>query len=502
MDGKEVELKLAVSPEALVRLKRHPAVKEHQRGRAASSRLRSVYYDTPERTLSAAGITVRLRTAGRQYLQTVKTAGSRASGLFARHEWEAPVQTEQLDHALLRATGLEPLQDQAVLDALTPLFATSVNRTLYALHGEGWEVELGFDVGEIAAGDATEAICEVELELRQGNPAHLFALARRMADDVPMRLMAHSKSDRGHELAVAATPKAVKARPVSLHAEMSTAEAFQTIARNCLHHLLANERNLVDHDDPEAVHQMRVALRRLRSALGIFREQVESPRLDEIKAGMKWLLGALGPARDAEVFLAEIVDPVVERHAGQTALLALQEHWRQHRIHAQAVAREAVRDRRFTLLLLDMGAWIEEGIQELPTPLPAFADVTLSKLLRKMRKAGGKDLRQLDPHHLHQVRIKGKRLRYGCEFFAPLYRKAETKDFLAILSELQDVLGEINDIAVAGERLAGQQQRAEQAWAAGTVAGWHEARRPVLFKPAQKAWKALRKHKAFWRKSP
>lgn len=505
MDGQEIELKLAIPPACMVRLKRHPAVTEHRQARPVSTRLRSIYYDTPDRRLARAGITVRLRLAGRKRLQTVKTAGTRASGLFSRREWEAAVTAEQPDTAMLRATGLPPLQDEAVLAALVPLFTTTVSRTAYQLRGEGWQVELALDQGEITAGDHREIICEAELELREGAPPHLFALARRIVETIPARLLAQSKSDRGHDLAAGITPGPVKAPPVALHGGMTAGEAFAAIARNCLHHLLANERALVERDDPEAIHQMRVALRRLRSAFGIFRPLIQGPDLDRLKGEIKWLLGLLGPARDAEVFLAEIVDPVVLGHPGHGGLQALQARWRDQRAQEQARARTAVAERRFTTLLLDLGAWIENAawvenpLLAADSPLPAFAAATLDKLSRKMRKAGGKDLRALAPHHRHRVRIMGKRLRYAGEFFTPLYRKSDAKKYLAILAELQDLLGEANDMAVAGPRLASLHHHDDLAWAAGMVTGWHEARSPDLLLRAQKAWKRLLGEKKFWR---
>lgn len=506
MNGTEIELKLAVSPQALESLKRHPAIKDNQRGKAVTKRLRSVYYDTSDRILSKAGITTRLRGVGHSQVQTVKTAGTRASGLFSRPEWETPVSGGGLDLAGLRATGLAPFQDQAVTGALTPIFTTEISRRIYRLGGEGWQVELALDQGEILAGSEREAVCEVELELLEGPTSHLFALARQIAESVPARLQTLSKSDRGHDLTAGRKPMAVKSKPVSLSADTEIAEAFRLIARNCLHHLLANEPSLTLHGDAEAVHQMRVALRRLRSALKVFRPLVEGEDLARIKAEIKWLLAQLGPARDTEVFLAEIIDPVAANHPDHAGFRALHHHWADRRDHELKAALAAVKDRRFTGLLLDLGAWVESGdwCQDkdrplLHDPLAPFARKVLDRQARRMRKAAGKNVSKLAPARLHEVRILGKQLRYAGEFFAPLYG-SKAKAFLSVLADLQDVLGEINDIAVAGPHLAACHHLGDQAWAAGMVAGWHEARRPGLVAVADKAWKSLRKHKLFWRK--
>ncbi|MCR6632464.1 MAG: CHAD domain-containing protein [Magnetospirillum sp.] len=322
--------------------------------------------------------------------------------------------------------------------------------------------------------------------------------------------MATSKSDRGHTLAAGREPAAVKARPVELSADMPLAEAFRAVARNCLHHLLANERALLAHGDGEAVHQMRVALRRLRSALKVFRPLVDGPQLNALKEEVRWLLDLLGPARDAEVFLAEIIDPVVKGLPDRTGLSTLRDHWRAERQADLEAARQAVENRRFTLLLLDLGAWVEAGDWSSDAALPGFAHRNdalgpfargvLDRLARKLHKAGGRHLAALAPPDLHQVRIHGKRLRYAGEFFAPLHAKSEAKAYLGALADLQDRLGEINDIAVAGPRLAGCHHLGDAAWAAGLVTGWHEARRPALIAAADELWTDFRKVRKFWRK--
>jgi len=508
MDGKEVELKLAVPRESLERLKRAGAVTRHRQGKSATKRLRSIYYDTPERELAAAGITLRLRETGSARVQTIKTTGDRASGLFSRDEWEQPLSGQGLDIAMMRATGLPLLLQDGLAERLAPVFATEIKRHMIPLGGENWQAELALDDGEIVAGPLREPIAEVELELREGSPNCLFQLAHDIAELVPARLLTLSKSDRGYALAGGSAPVPVKSKPVALDDGMDLAEAFRAIARNCLQHLLANERALVEAGNPEAVHQMRVALRRLRSALKLFRPLVQGPQLAQMRAEITWLLAILGPARDSEVFVSEIIDPVLEEHSAQAGLAELRHHWDERRAHDFTAAMAGVQDRRFTALMLDLGAWVEAGDWcsdpdlrghalkgELVAP---FAGQMLGKQARRMGKAAGKRLAKLSPSHLHEVRILGKQLRYACEFFAPLYGKA-AKPYLSVLADLQDVLGQINDIAVAGEKLAGGNHPQQHDFAAGMVAGWHQARRPKLIDAADKAWKALRREKRFWR---
>lgn len=504
MDGDEIELKLALSPEGLERLRRHPLVRTHTQGRPVTRPLTSIYYDTPDFALARAGVTVRVRVVGHRNVQTVKARGSRAAGLFARREWEAPVASKTVDVPMLRATGVPVLVEGDAAERLVPVFRTEIRRTARILAGDGWRLELALDHGSVRAGELSEEICEVELELLEGNPGHLFTLARSIVAAVPARLTTLSKSDRGYSLASGRPPAPVKARPVVVGREMSVAQGFQTVARNCLEHLLANEASLLA-GDGEAIHQMRVALRRLRSAVKVFRRVVNGPQLDELSGQTRWLLDHLGPARDGDVFLDEIVEPVVARYPGNPALAALRGRWRDVRDDAVATAVAAVADRRFTEILLAAGAWVEAGDwlggdqDTLDARLGPFAAAVLSKRHRRLLKAGGRRLAELGASDLHRVRILGKQMRYAGEFFAPLHPGKAARGFLASLAELQDVLGALNDIAVAEPRLVAGQLDGDQAWAAGVVAGWHEARRPALLETAEAAWRRFRKLEPFWR---
>lgn len=494
----EIELKLALAPGDFERVAALPAIAAASAGPPRTTRLVATYYDTPAKDLAQAGITVRVRTGGRKHVQTVKTAGTRMAGMFARGEWEEPLAAPALNHALLRNTGLAPLQDQTMLDALQPLFTTKVTRIIHRLVGEDWEVELALDKGAVIAGESRQPIAEVELELVRGPPACLHHLARAIVEAVPARLLTVSKSDRGHEVAAGLHPQPVKSKPVALNPDMNVADAFQAIAGNCLHQVLANERCLLDNGAPESIHQMRVALRRLRSAIKVFRPVVAGPQLDVARTEIAWLLSHLGPARDSHVFLDEIVAPC----AGNPVLDELHHYWSDiaEADHRRAV--ETVGGRRFTQLMLDLATWVESG-DWLTGERPARDQLVRpysARVLRKCRerlcKTGGKDLSGLPPEQLHRVRILGKQMRYAGEFFAPLYKAPDR--FLEKVTALQDMLGSLNDIAVAEARLGTLRHNPDLAWPAGVLNGWHQARRPALLKQAAKIWKRWRKTKTFW----
>lgn len=515
MDGREIELKLGMSPDDIALLSLSPPLSSDGEDPPPPRRLASIYFDTPDFALAAQGVSVRVRWTGDGLVQTVKAAGSGAAGLFDRPEWEQRLDRPIPDPDHLRATGLAVFADDALIRQLGPVFSTQVNRTIYRLGGDeqGWEVEAALDLGEVVAGSLSEPICEVEFELLRGSPDRLFRLARQVLDTVPARPLSISKSERGVKLATGDTNRPVKARVPHIGPELTAAAAFQTIARSCLDHLLVNERCLLATGDPEAIHQMRVALRRLRSAIRVFRPLVASPRLAsprlaEVKDDLRWLLKRLGPARDADVFLSDIIDPVVRDYPDDSGLAALRDHWRGDRDDRLDAAVAAVRDRRFAALVLDLTAWVEAGDwlgapgeptrRKLDAPIGPFALHRLGKTTRRMLRLGGDSLSRLTPEERHAVRILCKQTRYTAEFFAALVPRKQMKVFLGELAEVQDALGRLNDVAVAGPKLASGSSGGRHARAAGLVAGWHTARQAGMLAEAERAWKRVRTRDLPW----
>ncbi len=500
MGAGEIELKLILAPgdgDRLARLRRHFGAGPV---RLREQHLTTTYFDTSDRSLAAAGVAVRVRRIGRQRIQTIKAAGSQGGGLFQRPEWETVIHSDRPVAEPIIATGLSELSAKGLVDRLEPVFSTIVRRRTCLIGAADWEAELAIDDGEVVAGMRSSPINEAELELRRGHAGHLFSAALSIADHLPIRLTTESKSDRGHALACGAAIRPVKSKPLTLKPRQSIASAFQAIARNCLHQVLANQPALLEQGDPEAVHQMRVALRRLRSAIKVFAPVLPPPGLGTLSAELRWLLGHLGPARDGDVFLSEILAPVVAEHPHEKSLRTVDLYWRECRDRDFAAAKLAVADPRFPLLLLRLGEWIET----LDWPAAAgkgiapFARRILRRRLRRLKRAAGRSLIALTPEERHQVRILGKQLRYAGDFMASLFPAEPARAFLESLAQLQDLLGHLNDIAVAVPKLCAAHQSGRSAWAAGLVAGWHESRRPLLLDQAETAWKRLRKMDGFW----
>jgi inorganic triphosphatase YgiF len=140
---------------------------------------------------------------------------------------------------------------------------------------------------------------EVELELKTGKPDRLYHLALDLLRAVPKRISSLSKGERGYNLISPMSYSATRAQPLVLRKKDTVEAAFECIVQNCLAQIQGNELGVVKSDDAEPVHQMRVGIRRLRSALDLVEPLLVFPV--SLEAELKWIAGKLGAARDWEV---------------------------------------------------------------------------------------------------------------------------------------------------------------------------------------------------------
>lgn len=510
-DPREIELKLECEPSDLAVLQDHPLLREAAvQGEAA---LASVYFDTPDRQLHAAGLGLRVRESEGRFVQTLKAEGD---GLFDRPEWEQPVKGAEPDRAALADT---PFARRVADDAaLEPLFTTRVTRRTYLVEQGESRIEVALDLGRIespAAGDDILSICEIELELKEGTASDVFALAYAIAALVPVRLGVRSKAERGYALAAGKIDRVRKSEPVPLHDDMSAAEAFRAVAHACLRHMRINEDILLKSRDADALHQMRVAIRRLRSAFSLFGDLVDDPLGVRIRAELKAATEPLGRARNLDVFLATILPAERERHPDEVGLLGLERQLEDERAKAYRDLAALLRSDAWRMLLLDLIGWINAGpwlrddspgrVSLREEPARVFAARELDRRRRQVKRRG-RHLDDLDPEERHRVRIAAKKLRYGAEFFAPLFpgKKAGKRHgaFGKALSDLQDHLGALNDIATGHELmrdLTVEPAGATTLFAAGMTAADIEARSRKLLEAAAEAHEDLVDTKPFWR---
>jgi inorganic triphosphatase YgiF len=471
--AEEIELKLALPESHQTRFLRHPLLKQATERHIDT--LDNIYYDTAELDLRRRGIALRLRRKGRDWLQTVKLAGSSAGGLSSRPEWEAPY-TGHFDFSLIdQAAVREWLQRPKLLARIVPICETRFRRITWKFSAAPGAVLLTLDRGWIIANGRREAISEVELELAGAPVDAIFGLASQLAQRVMLTPSVLSKAERGYRLHTGAPSVPFKAETVALSAAMPPFEAFRRISLACLEHLQQNHSGALSSDDPEYIHQMRVAARRLRAALRLFAPVLPAHFAEPLRAPLSALMQQLGRARDLDVLLSEITDPVLAALPNEPRLPALAGDItnRRYTARALAIAMLAAPDYGRMLLTALESLHARPVADPAPTLLRSFASERLKRLRNKIRRLAAA-ARIDDPGSLHTLRIGVKRLRYALEFFSPLTPERASRRVLKQLAALQDTLGQLNDLSSAGAMLmdcAGDDPRLREA--VTLIGGWH-----------------------------
>ena len=491
----ETELKLHISPEHLHKLKRHPWLRLLSTTRARNLKLYNIYYDTADLELHRLAMALRLRRVGKQFLQTLKGGGQVSAVLHQRNEWETPVLSEQLDFNALKACGGE--LPHGVRNRLQPVFVTDFVRNVRLLKFEGAEIELCMDSGEIRAGQGSCPISELELELKSGTAQQLFKLAQALLDIVPLQVEHTSKAEYGYLLFSAAKPSVSKGRFPPLKKSQSIASALQGLIGACLAHVQSNVPGALLKLDEEYLHQVRVGLRRLRVALSITQRSRADDELTALREQVAKLCVELGRSREWDVFVTQTLAPICTRlpeHEGLRDVLALSERARKKQ---HAGMESSLASPEFQRMLLRFGAWMQdEQWGEAENTLEQFAVETLKKRYKLVVKSGNA-VTGTDATQLHALRIACKKLRYSIEMFGSLFGVSKTKEYVAALAELQDILGILNDIAVA-HRLLNELDNAARHDTLALIRGWMEHDYAERVAEFGKAWKRFAGQKGFW----
>jgi triphosphatase len=510
-EPRETELKLRIPPEALTRLMQHRLLRRFGDGGSVQRRLVSTYYDTPDFRLMRARVALRVREDGKRRIQTVKCAPTVEDGVNVRREWERDVDQGR---PMLKGVGDKPLRKllgaERVRDRLEPQFVTDIQRSTFPLKVGGANVELAVDVGEIKANDRTMPICEAEFELKSGNLAGIYKIARELHKTIGFTLEPLSKAERGFALVTQKPPKPRRAEKLTLDGDCTIAEAFVRVGRSCLLHLRANEPVVRAGQSAEAVHQVRVAVRRLRSALTAFRTILPTAQRRRISHDLRWIAHQLGNAREWDVFNDDVLTAVQDQLRADRALTGFSEAAAGARADAYAAVMKTIASGRYTEALLGFEAWLEGG-EWLPAlgkhrdaPAHDFARTALKKLHRRLHKLGDR-LAELEEADLHELRIRAKKLRYAAEFFRSLFPGRQAKLFIKALSEIQDRLGSLNDAAMVKHRLAELKRRkgamdpAALSRASAVITEWNAARVAADLKKLPEAWAQFADVRPFWK---
>lgn len=451
--GGEVEFKLTVpdaaSRQVLARLARC--------GPLTTTLLHAHYHDTDDDRLAAAGLSLRLRQENGHWRQTLKQSRRDGSHL-CRSEHEVDLSTEAaatpaLDlwlhagtppgRALFAALGIAP--EATERPTLPRRYSTRVVRESVTLERGHSRIEVAFDQGHIEAGVHSVPLNEVEIELKRGHLADLLHVTRRWLGE-GLYVQAESKAERGLRLLHGVpTPPPTKAGPPGALGNTTPDGFARAVVASCLAQILPNTSVLASGSaDDDHVHQLRIGLRRLRTAL---RELAALS--DELPVAIERPLAKvfrqLGAHRDQETVLAAIRPRLMA--AGAQGV-----RWAEAAPHAEVDLARLVKGRRFQRALLCAMAFAQ-GTP--PKDRPARTRRTRGEVearlqrLRRQIRDGAQRFTTLPEAGQHQVRKRLKRLRYLSEFVAPLYQPEAVQHYLDALKPAQDALGRHNDNAVA-----------------------------------------------------
>jgi len=391
-------------------------------------------------------------------------------------------------------------------------FTTRVRRTVFTLKPDAsTQIDGALDEGEIrtADGKSVEPISEIELLLKNGDPAVLYGTALGLLDIAPLRLEIRSKAQRGYRLLGGETDgrQTQASLASSLKPDLTVEESLRRIGQSCLSTVLLCE-TAATANLPDGVHQMRVALRRLRSVVATMRQMLPSEQYQWVTQTLKWMAGVLGPARNWDVFSSSLLAPV------RSVLLTGQEleefcrvceHERQS---AHESANGAIRSPEYTPALLKLSRWfasrgwrnqpVSEQSALLMAPIETLAPTLIGRRYNKVKTAAD-GFAQLTLERRHEFRIAVKKLRYTIEVFKDLFDRQKVTEFIQLLKPLQDDLGYINDLRVANELMADLQiSNAAIARAAGIVLGWHDRGLADTDRKLRKHVRRFREARPFW----
>jgi inorganic triphosphatase YgiF len=508
-----LEIKFALTGEQFERIKALPALRGLAAGEPVQQSLRSIYFDTPDCSLHQHGYALRLRQVGKVWLQTVKADAGVHGGVSnpVEIETEAKGRRVQLDlisdsnvrRDLRRLIGNQPP---------VPVFETIIERTVQPLAtAGGCEFELALDKGIVKAGRRSLEICEAELELKHGTAEDLYQVVTQLFAGESLTPSGQNKSELGYRLRgrtpeIGPVPR--KARLPLLHRKDACAFAVEQICRAAVGQILHNWQVVLASDDPEGPHQMRIGIRRLRSALAVFRPLLKKKLLRDLEQQLRELARLIGELRDVDVMQADIVGPLDGRNGKSPDLAPLRELLETRRAAVRARVRQDLAGPGPTTLQVRL-ALLPSVLADpaggkrraaLRVPVTRLAAAALQKRWQKVANRA-RHLEELSDEERHALRKDLKTLRYTAEFFAPLFAAGKVRKFIAELQHLQELFGYLNDVVMAGRLAELTGPKSESVGlreAVGYVMGWHSAHAEDAWRDARTRWRELKKARRFW----
>lgn len=513
----ELELKFAVPSYQQSVLRKNIDTKTAQQ-----QRLSAYYFDTPNQDLAKQGIALRIRFEDNQWVQTLKTAGD---GVAKRVELNTVLSLtgtpDTLDVSSLvpdvslitepavvaQLTSIMPLDQLA--QALTVQYFTDVQRTSRQIKKNNSRIEIAYDIGKVGIGHLNSQkpannhgltqsdIHEIEFELLEGDPSDLIEVAKTWCKKYKLYLSTVTKAQRGSLLLANkqfAEPVKADLAVLQLHKGISQFAFLQAVVNNCLVQILPNASAIAEGSpDGNLVHQLRVGIRRLRTALKHFKFAQDYIDPNWLMV-LKQTFSLLGEYRDKEILQIK-TQPLLE------SVGAPHVEWS---TAVDIMPIDAVRANDFQILLLEL-----IGFTHLPVPVDSpKAKAPVAKKLEKLFTAiaaASDKFASLDTDSQHGVRKDLKSLRYVSEFAAPLFasqtngkkgkKATKLKAFLQYLEPAQDVLGEYNDNVVGH---ANYLEKAKTDPNALFAVGWFSGREQASSEQCAVSLKTVKNAPKFW----
>jgi triphosphatase len=426
-------------------------------------RLHSSYLDTPSLTLARNGVAVRVRRQGRQWEATVKWAGQVESGVHERPELTVALPSAPV-LPFFPLPGRLHTQLAALVAGrpLAPILISEIHRQLFDVLPSDPTVpsepiaELALDRVHLRApqdGRPEMDYCEVEVERRHGDRRDIANLAQFLRHSFNLAPSAESKFGRGLTLLYGAG--IIGSGDQRVLAYDTVREGVRHIVARHLHRLRLHDPGTRTGEDPEALHDMRVATRRLRAAVRVFAGGIPARSQKGMSQELQWLGQLLGPVRDLDVQLAKLDGFIAAAPAGfRPALGCLREYMDGERARRRGNMLVALDTTRYFRLLLRLERFADaRGRSRDPAaqePIAVAGRRAIKRAFRRLVKRGEEIHATPHPEDLHALRIRAKRLRYLLEFLQELTGKPGRR-LVKRLTELQDLLGSYHDAVVLAD---------------------------------------------------
>jgi CHAD domain-containing protein len=476
--------------------------------------LDDTYFDSPAWHMHRAGYTCRVRRKGAEAELTLKSMAEPKDGMRSRRELTELLATPDAQPSAAPGACGALIRAVAGRNALQPIFRLQTRREVFNVSNEdGYLAEIALDETSIPVGeDRPVRLSRVEIEVEHD-------AVSRAKPFVEALVAANRLTEAGtskFESALIATGQSVPSTTAEFGStvvgpEMTAGEVAYAVLRKQFTALRANEPGTRLGEDIEALHDMRVASRRLRAAMAAFRPYL-TPRMERLRVQLGWVAAALGEVRDLDVQIERMEEWRASFEAERAAALEAVEGVLQTRRRAARKRMLAVLDsRRYERLCESFGNSLRIGPPRsfVPgrAPILAVAPDMVERRYKRVRKLGDQIKKDSPPDLYHQLRIDAKKLRYSLEFVGNGIYGKPALEFSARVTAMQDVLGLHQDAYVAIDMLqevadsSGRRLGPATLMAMGSISERYRtdavdlrAKFPAVYKPlAGEEWKRLLK---------